>query len=407
MDDKNKKRRRTWLRLTIAFTMLSVIGIFAFWAKPLWFPVLTAFACAYLSKPLIHTARLRGIPRSMSVFVIGSVLVAGCFYAVKTVQESWPTGLDKVKKMVKVQHQLNEKIARLLKVKEGVPSPIYKNLHNEIDSLMSSVNGYITPSKTEIESLVVLLKAQKDTEAENLLNMVETNSNRNFWVPGAVTEVNLENSLHKLSVSALAAWLLFPVVFFFLLLDDGSIQRFFMNFVPNHYFELTLTVLERVDKALGHYLRGTALECAAVGACISLGLFLFGFDFGSACAIGVLAGVTNAIPFFGTVVGLVAGSIYAIMVDNIQPILPYVTADHAILGVVISVTVAHLLDNMFFQPILVGRAVNLHPIVIILAVAVGGTAFGFLGILLAIPSVVAIKVFLETLHAGLRDYRLI
>ncbi len=68
---------------------------------------------------------------------------------------------------------------------------------------------------------------------------------------------------------------------------------------------------------------------------------------------------------------------------------------------------AHVLDNAIFQPVLVGKAVNLHPLAIVLGVAAGGVGFGVVGVLLAIPALVIIKTGLETLFSGLRDYRLI
>ena len=76
------------------------------------------------------------------------------------------------------------------------------------------------------------------------------------------------------------------------------------------------------------------------------------------------------------------------------------------LGVCDAIGVADLLDNAVFQPLLVGRDVNLHPLGVILTVAASGMAFGFMGVLLAIPATVTIKVCIETVYSGLRDYRL-
>ena len=154
MEDKHKGHRRAALRVLVGSVGLAVIYVFVAFAKPLLFPVLTAFVCAYLFKPLIHTARLKGIPRSASVCIIAFSLLGGIFYSVKVIEKSWPTGFDRVQKQVRVQYQLNEKIARLLKVKDGpeAASPIYKNLHKEIDSLSAEQNGaFKLPASTKSE----------------------------------------------------------------------------------------------------------------------------------------------------------------------------------------------------------------------------------------------------------------
>jgi predicted PurR-regulated permease PerM len=69
--------------------------------------------------------------------------------------------------------------------------------------------------------------------------------------------------------------------------------------------------------------------------------------------------------------------------------------------------VAHLLDNAIFQPLVVGSAVNLHPLVVILGVFGGSLMFGFAGLIFAIPTIVVLKVVTETFFTGLKDYRII
>src|SRR6266550_4093382 len=116
--------------------------------------------------------------------------------------------------------------------------------------------------------------------------------------PGAAMEgPSFENKL--------SAWMLAPLIFLFLGFDNGQIRRFFISLVPNRYFELSLTVLDRLDDAIGRYLRGTLIECFLVGLTLVLGLILLGIPLGIAVAIGVVSGLLNAIPFLGALIALV------------------------------------------------------------------------------------------------------
>src|SRR5437773_9188260 len=101
--------------------------------------------------------------------------------------------------------------------------------------------------------------------------------------------------------SKVSTWILAPLIFVFLGFDNGQIRRFFIGLVPNRYFELSLTVLDRLDDAIGRYLRGTLMECFLVGLFLTLGLILLGVPAGVAVGIGVAAGVLNCISDFCTV----------------------------------------------------------------------------------------------------------
>src|SRR5207244_12473089 len=94
----------------------------------------------------------------------------------------------------------------------------------------------------------------------------------------------------------LSALILAPLIFVFLGFDNGQIRRFFISLVPNRYFELSLTVLDRLDDAIGNYLRGTLTECFLVGMTLILGLTLLGIPVGIAGATGVASGLPNPIP---------------------------------------------------------------------------------------------------------------
>src|SRR6266567_1785349 len=170
--------------------------------------------------------------------------------------------------------------------------------------------------------------------------------------PPASEGASLENKL--------SAWMLAPLIFIFLGFDNGQIRRFFISLVPNRYFELSLTVLDELDDAIGRYLRGTLLECFLVGLTLTMGLVLLGIPPEIAVAIGVVSGLLNAIPFLGTVIALVIGVGYALIAENVTPLIPGLNPNDLALYVLILVVIVHVLDDVVFQPFVLGSAANVH-----------------------------------------------
>jgi len=223
----------------------------------------------------------------------------------------------------------------------------------------------------------------------------------------AKTDGGRHSSLLRTIISTASLWLVTPLVFLTLLFDDGRLKQGLIRSVPNRYFELTLTVIDNINAALGRYLRGTALECFLVGVSFSLCLFLIGVDPRWSVIIGAIAGVANAIPFLGTAIGMIVGIMYAVMAENISPLLPFINDNNLIIAIAASVFLVHLADNAIFQPYILGSAVNLHPLVVILGVMGGTLLFGFAGMLFAIPSIIVFKVVVATTFRQLRAYYII
>jgi predicted PurR-regulated permease PerM len=207
--------------------------------------------------------------------------------------------------------------------------------------------------------------------------------------------------------SSLEAWILAPLIFVFLGFDNGQMRRYFISLVPNRYFELSLTLLDRLDDAIGKYLRGTLTECFLVGLTLCLGLILLGIPVGPAVAIGLISGLVNAIPWLGTLIALVICLSYALIAENIAPLIPGLNPNNLPLYVLILVGITRVLDDVVFQPFVLGSAVNIHPLVVVVAIIGGSLIMGLWGMVFAIPTVVVVKTAIETLFKELKDYRII
>jgi predicted PurR-regulated permease PerM len=73
----------------------------------------------------------------------------------------------------------------------------------------------------------------------------------------------------------------------------------------------------------------------------------------------------------------------------------------------ILVLITHVLDDVVFQPFVLGSAVSIHPLVVIVAIISGSLIMGLWGMLFAIPTVVVVKTAVETLFKELKDYRIV
>lgn len=396
-----------------ALTICFVVGFLIWSLRDLILPSVLGVLLAYLFRPAIRSPRLAFLPyniRVLSALVTVSMFFFGIFYFV---QRNMPDERGKLELKVRLQYKINERYSKIMGMKpdnsEG--NFLHSMFGREIDPLKNSLNYMISLSKDETEKFMSFYQGQerRDEMASRYLKYFQINKTHNIEMrnPSSVeSETNKESTLSK-ALHLASVWVLLPIIFLFLLFDDRHIVRYMVGLVPNRYFELTLTMIHEVDLAIGNYLRGTFLESVLVSIAFSIGLIVIGFPVKAAFLIGMFAGITNAIPLLGPLIGLVVSLIYALIAEDITPLLPGFGPDAVFFGVVIVVVVTHLMDNVIFAPIVLGGAVNLHPLVVILGVMGGSISFGFTGMLLAIPTIVVVKVMTETLFRGLKAYRII
>jgi predicted PurR-regulated permease PerM len=131
-------------------------------------------------------------------------------------------------------------------------------------------------------------------------------------------------------------------------------------------------VLRISDAMMGRYIRGQLLLGLVVGLAVGISLTLMGVQL--SLALGVWAGLTELIPILGPWLGAIPGLIIVLA-----------TAPHLFVWVALVYIVVQQLENNLLVPRIQGHAVDIHPAMIILLLAVGGTAFGFLGLLATVP----------------------
>jgi predicted PurR-regulated permease PerM len=182
----------------------------------------------------------------------------------------------------------------------------------------------------------------------------------------------------KRATPFIMAPILVPFFVFFLLKEWPSVMKRAMGWVPPSYVETTISVIEEINILVGKYLRGLAADCFVIGALASAGLWLIGINY--PITLGIVSGVANVIPYFGPVIGCTISCLIALVqYRGIDPLL----------NVVVLYLIIKLVDDLVIQPVLIGKGVHLHPMLLVITLIVGEKLFGLLGMILAVPVVTA------------------
>jgi len=185
-----------------------------------------------------------------------------------------------------------------------------------------------------------------------------------------------------------------PILCFFILKDGISFKKWLIQFVPNKYFELTMEVLHNINKQTGAFLRGQIMDSTINAILVSLCLYLIGLPYW--LLVGCFAGLANAIPFVGP---LTAGSIgVAIAVVSGAP-SPFI-----VIGVFV---ICHLIDVMYIYPKTVGQSLNLHELIVIFGIILGGQVGGVLGMLVVIPLLGILIRSIQVMFRLLKGYHIL
>lgn len=190
----------------------------------------------------------------------------------------------------------------------------------------------------------------------------------------------LSQTISQIGVDVLSAL----VISVFLVLDRGRIQRYFLRFCPPAQHVRLAALMSHLMRSTGGFVTGQLLFMVSFGGLITLGLYLLGLPF--AILLGVLAGVLTIIPIVGPNIALLPALLIALFMPGSWMMALWVFL--LFVGV-------QVIANNLIGPLIMGRAVGLHPLAIMLAILVGGMTFGMLGIILAIPVVSCLNIILE------------
>lgn len=193
--------------------------------------------------------------------------------------------------------------------------------------------------------------------------------------------------------SSIASFFIAIVISIYLLKDS----EYFINLWKKLYFivfkksilgeKITYT-FAIIHEVFGRYLRGQLLEAFFVGvlSAISLGIVGIKYSF----VIGIISGICNMIPYVGPIVGTILAAIMGLLSGN--PL--------NILYAIIAMLIVQQIDNHILAPKIVGDSVGLHAVFTMMAILIGGSVGGLLGMLLAVPITASVRVIFNDWYDG-------
>ncbi len=318
-------------------------------------PVLTPFAAsallAWLGDPVVDRLQRRGLSRNSAVALVFTLMV---LVVVTLVLILVPLIQSQVLVLAKSVPEYMEWVVRT-----GLP-------------WLQAKTGLNVVTWLDPDYLLDLLKRNWQGASGMATQVLGVVTQSGFTVLGWVANV-----------------VLIPFITFFFLRDWNALVTRVGGLVPRNRVDLISQLAKESDAVLGSFLRGQFLVMMAMGVFYAVGLWGVGLEVG--VLIGVIAGILTFIPYIGPTTVLLGGSVAALM--------QFGDWQHLV-GVLAVWGIGQILESYVLTPKLVGDRVGLSPVTVVFSVMTGGTLFGFLGMLLALPVASVANVLIRHLHTG-------
>ena len=275
----------------------------------------------------------------------------------------------------------------------GLVAVVVPVVAREVGTFAQAVPDYARRLRDQIVPLVDRFLAEGQT-VEGLLEQLEIRLRAvETWevlgprlaAPLRAVVTHLTSSLVTLLVTLLQLALV-PVLTAYLLLDRPLLAAGAAAWVPSVWRAGFVSLAHDVHATLQGWLRGQVVVAAVLAVIYMIGLGVLGTPL--ALPLGLVAGAANMVPYLGLALGVVP----ALLLNGLE--------HHSLarlLGVVLVFALAQFLEGNFLTPRLVGSRVGLHPVAVMVAVMIGGSVFGFSGLLLAVPATAALSTALRHL----------
>ena len=344
-------------KLLFALTFVVLLGIALYGLGAALGPMIFSFAMAYLLRPLTGRLERWGIPRTVSVGVVFLLSTAILVLI----------GILLVPILLREFRNLILSLPALADL-----------LFTHVDSFLQEY-GYSLPiQREELHSFI------QQTLSKSSLDLLQS---------ATPLLTNTFSSLIQIVLLGLNLALV-PVFFAFFVHQYESIRKGFFSLVPLRYRNQARAFGSRLQDILQGYIYGQLLVMLILATFYGLGLLAVGLKYG--LLIGILTGLLVIVPYVGFTLGLVTAAIvgFAHFTTWTQFLLIYL-----VFGL------GQALESFLVTPWLVGQKVGLSPLTTILALIIGGNLFGFVGLLVAVPSAAIVQEILRMLRLEYRKSR--
>ncbi len=169
---------------------------------------------------------------------------------------------------------------------------------------------------------------------------------------------------------------------FYLSITKNGVERFILAVIPHQYESEVLHVYERATRKIGFWFRSQLLLSVLMAGLVLVTLLILGVRY--AFLIALLTGIFELLPYIGPIIS-----------GAVAVLAAFVTSVELASYTLVAFVVLHQVENHILVPLLIGRNVGLHPVIVIIALLIGAEVGGFLGILISVPAAVVFQEVIE------------
>ncbi|MGC1174887.1 AI-2E family transporter [Polaromonas sp.] len=338
---------------TAAWCLIAALVVLALWLLgPVLTPFVVASVLAYVLTPVVNRLDTRGrgrMPRVLAVLIVETLFILILLSVLLLVVPIFAKEL-----------------------------PL---LREQLPVLAARINNALGPWLAQFGITVAL-----DVESIKAFVVKYLSANFEDAFGSVLSSLKLGGSV---ALAIVGNGVLIPVALFFLLKDWDRFVALLLELVPPKLRGAFDSFMAEADSVLGQYLRGQLLVMGVLAIYFSVALAVFGFDL--AVPVGVFTGLAFFIPYLGFGLGMLLAFLAGILQFG------------SLYGVLVVVGVygaGQLVESFYLTPRLVGERIGLHPLAVIFALLAFGQVFGFLGVLIALPSSAVLLVAIRRMRAS-------
>ncbi len=240
-------------------------------------------------------------------------------------------------------------------------------MREQVPLLVERLNTGLTPWLAQFG-----IKVSLDVASIKAVALKYLNANYEEMFGSVLSSLKLGGSV---ALAVIGNAVLIPVALFYLLMDWDKFVARLLELVPPPLRKAFDSFTDEADSVLGQYLRGQLLVMLVMAAFYAIGLALFGLDL--ALPIGIFTGLAMFIPYLGFGIGLILAALAGLL---------QFASVKALVMVAVVYGIGQVVESLVLTPRLVGERIGLHPLAVIFALLAFGQVFGFVGVLIALPT---------------------
>ncbi|MDF2572842.1 MAG: yhhT 2 [Sporomusa sp.] len=237
-------------------------------------------------------------------------------------------------------------------------------------------------SRINILSILIEQRANSTQVPENIRLLI-TNGLSDAAAYAVTLMRNAINAVFTLATQIIEL-VVVPVLTYYFLKDWRSLKAGVITLFPPSSQARAVSVIEEMAVVVSNYIRGQVLISVIMGLMVFSGMYYLRVDY--PLVLGLLATFTETIPILGPIIGAIPAILLAYLAS---PVLATKVAAFYI--------ILHQIENHIIVPNIMGHTIDLHPVLVIVSLLIGGQLYGIAGMILAVPVAALLKVILRHL----------